>query len=294
MDSIKTTVNGFKREAYTGNNRCFACTIVNVGIAIVLSIGVAVGVAVASSLTGALLAAGATFVVCAAAIYFVGYLVPGTPRLTKKYFPQWLLAYFGKSYWAVKQRGKKNEEPVESGLGHVDIEESLVRAGALEECQNGVDLCLDDGFQSAWRDQIKDIRDEGTERERILDVLDVDEDVEVEFDEHGGAFEARANGHYIGTWESQAAYLADIASGQLLPEWHPDWEEFSSYQRGGLLNGLRLFMNTCPSCDQSLSFGSDTVESCCATREVAAVTCDDCGERVFEAPIPDEQDPQPA
>ncbi len=76
-----------RNPAYTGENRCVPCTAVNVAISVVAA---AVAAVAAVELAAAVLA------VSLSAIYLRGYLVPGTPTLTKRYFPPWLLARFGK------------------------------------------------------------------------------------------------------------------------------------------------------------------------------------------------------
>lgn len=80
-------VDDLKRPEYTGENRCLPCTIVN------LAIAAAVGALVARRrrVAGAL-----AFGLSAALIYLRGYLVPGTPTLTKRYLPPAVLELFGK------------------------------------------------------------------------------------------------------------------------------------------------------------------------------------------------------
>ncbi|WP_276255225.1 hypothetical protein [Halomontanus rarus] len=87
QSGLSDTINRVRQPEYTGENRCIPCTTVNVVIAAVLSVGAGLlfaplGIAVFSA---SLLA-----------IYLRGYLVPGTPTLTKRYFPDWLLAKFDK------------------------------------------------------------------------------------------------------------------------------------------------------------------------------------------------------
>ncbi|MGZ0746876.1 hypothetical protein [Haloparvum sp. AD34] len=84
---MQPALDRYKNDAYTGPNRCTPCTVVNVVLAAALGVGL-----------GAFappLGAGA-FLVGLGSIYFRGYLVPGTPELTKRYFPDWLLARFDK------------------------------------------------------------------------------------------------------------------------------------------------------------------------------------------------------
>lgn len=72
---------------YTGENRCIPCTSVNLVIAAVLAGGIA---------RRSRPLAVAAFTASLVAIYVRGYLVPGTPTLTKRYFPDWVLAAFDK------------------------------------------------------------------------------------------------------------------------------------------------------------------------------------------------------
>ncbi|MCU4972005.1 hypothetical protein OB955_04560 [Halobacteria archaeon AArc-m2/3/4] len=84
---LPNTIDRIRQPEYTGENRCIPCTSVNVVIAAVFSLGagllfVPLGVVV--------------FAASLLSIYLRGYLVPGTPTLTKRYFPDWVLAKFDK------------------------------------------------------------------------------------------------------------------------------------------------------------------------------------------------------
>ncbi|MFC6975122.1 hypothetical protein ACFQL1_11345 [Halomicroarcula sp. GCM10025709] len=72
---------------YTGENRCLPCTIVNSAIAVALAGAVGVGIAVATTPVLAGVAAALVLAVSALSIWLRGYLVPGTPELTKRYMP---------------------------------------------------------------------------------------------------------------------------------------------------------------------------------------------------------------
>ena len=72
-----------------------------------------------------------------------------------------------------------------------------------------------------------------------------------------------------------AALLADSAAATLLAGRDSEWESRLPAERGQLLAGLRLFLDTCPVCGGPLAFGKETVESCCRSVDVVAV---DCGE----------------
>lgn len=261
-----------KRPEYTGENRCLPCTVVNTIIAVGVSAVVGVGV---SRVTSQIIGLGTGFVSFGfflGLIVLRGYLIPGTPELTKRYFPKWLLALFGK-------RPAQPEVATD-----IDTEAELVDAGALGECRDGEDLCLTREFRDAWYEEIDRVEKRDSDRELLLDLLDLDE-ADVDFREYGAAFQAYVDGNAVGKWESKAAFLADLAAAAVLTERHARWGSLSVQARSQLLSGLRLFIDTCPACGGEPTFGTDTVESCCSTREVAAVSCPDCDARLFETPV---------
>ena len=87
MSVARRTLDRVRQPEYTGENRCVPCTVANLAIAAVLTAGLAF-----ASVPGA-----AVFAVFAVgSIWLRGYLVPKTPELTKRYFPDWLLAKFDK------------------------------------------------------------------------------------------------------------------------------------------------------------------------------------------------------
>lgn len=271
-----TATGGFfdrlRQPEYTGENRCMPCTVVNTLIAIVLSVGVALaGVwSGMATLGGAL--AGVIFGLSMLSIYLRGYLVPKTPELTKQYFPDWLLERFGKD---------PDPELIET---EIDPEAALVEAGALEECPDRDDLCLTEGFRAEWYDEIDRVDVDNAGRDRLLELLGVDE-ADVRFQEHGSAFLAKINNQTVGKWESQPAFTADLGAANVLAERYEDWERLPLESKSQLLNGLRLFLDACPGCGGVPEFGSETVESCCSTYEVAAVSCTECESRLFETPV---------
>ncbi len=271
--SLSNVVGRFRRPEYTGENRCIPCTITNLAITVVAAVALwwAVGTYWLSSYAVPLTAA--FVVVSLASIYFRGYLVPGTPALTKRYFPVWLLKLFDKH---------QTQAPVEGE--EIDVEATLVDAGVLAECENVDDLCIEESFHESWRAEIERAREEDTGREVLSGLLDVDQD-QLEFTEYGDgdAFGATVNGNRVGQWESYAAFLADVGAAELLQGRIDDWAEIPITNRSQLLGALRLFLDVCPSCSGDLEFGEDTVESCCRSVDVVAVTCGECDSRVFEA-----------
>lgn len=276
------TLERFRKPEYTRENRCMPCTVVNTVIAIFA--GVAVGVLFASfvSPAGGAGAALVVFGLSAASIYLRGYLVPGTPELTKRYFPPWLLRAFGKEPENATQPPTQPPSGVDEPGERLDPESELVEAGALEDCESGDDLCLTDDFRTAWHDGMNALSDES--RDALFRILDIDH-TEVSFTEFDDGFRAQTEDEILGIWESKAAYEADLAAARVLSDTYEGWAELSSEERSRLLTGLRIFLDICPECGGEPELDSETVESCCSTREVAAVSCTDCGSRLFESPV---------
>jgi hypothetical protein len=264
--SFSERVHRLRQPEYTGENRCIPCTIVNLLIAVLVS-GL---VAIASPPVAAVV-----FAVSVAAIYLRGYLVPGTPTLTKRYFPDPVLRLFDKH--------ELPEPPTVEDDS--DVEAFLLDVDAVEVCREGTDLCLTEGFREAWYDRIERLREQGDVDEGVVALfegLDIDPN-RVRIESYGDAYEAYIDDTRVGQWESRAAYLADIGAEAELRERHPAWHRLGFDERTEILGALRLWLERCPTCDGPVTLGEETVESCCRSIDVIAATCEECGARVFEA-----------
>jgi hypothetical protein len=206
-------------------------------------------------------------------IYWRGYLVPGTPTLTRQYFPDSVLAWF------------KSSRPTRHQTT-VDVEAVLRSAGAIEPCRNGTDLCITGDFSELWNREIERVQ-EGSAMETLGAMLDISPE-RMTTHEYGNAFtislddEARKQ---IGQWESEAAFRADVAGARVLERRSSDWQRLDAVERGSVLGGLRLFLDNCPACSGPVSLDQETVESCCSSHEVVALACEDCGSRLFEKTV---------
>lgn len=260
-------LTALQQPEYTGENRCIPCTVANTVIA-------AVAAAIVWILLTPLVAA-FVFVVSLAAIYLRGYLIPGTPELTKRYFPDRLLAVFD-TY--------EDPEPVD--LADFDIERWLVEAGIVAPCSDRDDLCLSEDFRWEWHEEIHRVRDQDLSRGILSDVLDIPES-DIRFESFGDAYAMFVGTQRIGTWESEAAFYADVAGAEIIPQWSDDWEALSPDARSSLLASLRLFLETCPACGGAVMLDEDVVESCCRSIDVYAVTCTECDSRLFEVKQPE-------
>jgi len=262
MSTVRNAYDALRQPEYTGENRCTPCTVVNVAIA--AGVAAAVWVLVAPAVGVAALA------VCLAAIALRGYLVPGTPTLTKRYLPDRVLAWFDK-------RPTREPEPVED----VDAAAELFAAVAIVEC-DGDDFCLEDSFRETWLARADEVEGDDELAAAAAQYFGIDAGEEVTFEPLGPAFTVLVDGTPWGEYPSRAAFLAEVAGARMLADRHEDWEAFTLAAQSELLAALRLFIDTCPSCGGPATLGEDTVESCCRDISIVAVTCDDCDQRLFE------------
>lgn len=65
-----------------------------------------------------------------------------------------------------------------------------------------------------------------------------------------------------------------------------DWEKIGVHGQSRLVYGLRIFLERCPSCDGRVAGSEQRVSSCCRSFEVIATHCEDYGNRLFEAELP--------
>ncbi|WP_144901129.1 hypothetical protein [Halobellus captivus] len=261
-----TTLNGgtfrLKRPEYTGENRCLPCTAINVAItalvaAAVGAVWIPLGVAAAG--------------IGLAAIYFRGYLVPGTPTLTKRYLPERIHRLFGTHH--------DSDVDLDAGA----IEETLLSLSVLEPCdERADDLCLTPRFRESWHEQSDRIDADTASVSRLFSGLDTDLS-ELTTERRANAFVATTGSMTLAKWESDAAFVADVAADTVLRERSTAWANLNPEPRLELLGALRLWLERCPSCAGRVALDEETVESCCRSYEVVAATCNDCEARLFEA-----------
>ncbi|TYL40384.1 hypothetical protein CV102_02070 [Natronococcus pandeyae] len=279
-DSDRDLLSVLRNPEYTGENRCVPCTILNVLIA-----------AAASALVGIVSRRGGvlTFAGSLAAIALRGYLVPGTPTLTKRYLPERILAAFDKHPLEERQR----EEPGQSTEGEpeiideferqqesaVDPERFLLEVGAVEPCKTQDDLCFTDELADTIDDRVAGLPEEPLDRALVADLYGIEpESVTVE----DRSYPAVKIGRRIHKWPSEAAFAADIATHQALSELTERWTDVPQAQRIELLEVLRSFHDSCPTCGGPITMSEDTIESCCRSYEVLALNCEGCSAPLLE------------
>ena len=287
-----------RRPEYTGENRCLPCTAVNVAIAVAAAAAIAV--------VAAIELAALALAVSLAAIWLRGYLVPGTPELTKRYLPDRVLRLFGK--------GRAAAPPAD-----VDAESYLLSADVLVETPDGADLSFAPWFASAWNDALDEMRLDASVADAADASVTAGADISVtaadapmtanddagiaadvaalatltgvdgdslSLDWRGGTAFASADGERIGHWESRAAFLADVAADRVLSDRVDDWTALPLAARSGVLGALRLFVEECPACEGPVSLEERVVESCCTSYDVVAGRCTACNARLFELDLP--------
>lgn len=258
VDSILGTV---RQPAYTGENRCLPCTVLNTGIAVAIAVSVAlfsVPVAIA------------VFVCCLTVIGLRGYLVPGTPTLVQ-YLPDRIHNAIGPTH--------ELEESVETSL---DVETTLKTAGIITDCPEVDDLCLTDSYREEWRRKMDSLQDERTQRERLARSIGVTPE-DITFEEKDTGWLVSVEEIRAGRWQSEAAFIADLASEDLLDDYLEHWETRPANDRTTLLVALRSFIERCPTCGGSVVPDEDVVKSCCREDIVSVTTtCQGCGSVLFK------------
>jgi len=218
---------------------------------------------------------GAAFAASLGAIHLRGYLVPGTPTLTKRYFPDRVLRWFDKEPNPTSIPVDDTDETI-----RIDPEQILLNARAVTPCENGTDLCLQSNFQTSWRERRQVLENESPNSEDLLDALDAPVDVSVE--EYGDALVATTDDGMLGQWPSQAAVVADVAAAAELAKRYPDWERLNPAERARVLTSLRIFIEECPACGGPVWVEQEAVESCCMSHDVVVSACQHCDAQLFE------------
>lgn len=287
MSTFDDLLLDLRKPEYTGENRCIPCTMVNIVIAIVVSVALALILVTFSSqtATAAIGIGTAVLVASLAAIGLRGYLVPYTPTLTKRYFPERVLRWFDKSAEGAEAVPELSEE--------LDIEEQLRSIGVVEPCTEIDDLCLTPSFKRTWRERITELRE--TERDsrvaELRTLLELEDEHDIE--EIGDtAAVVMVDDVQVGQWESEAALIADLAANAVFREWTEEWTSRPVAERSQLLNSTRMFLEQCPSCDAPVTLGQKTVESCCRSWDVVTVRCESCDARLFEVRVTPEMEEQ--
>lgn len=245
-------------EKHTGENRCLPCTITNSAIAIVG--------AAALALVSPLAAVGFLFV-AVAIIYLKGYLVPRTPTITRKYFPQALLAIFNKS-----------QQPTDQML---DVEQILREEDVAVIDDDKEDIRLVDSIVESIRK--RPLKSNPIKEGQIHDLLGPG-NYTASVDRLNESAIAVKEGENISQWPSFMAIRNDLRVEPVLSTSLTGWDQYSPRERATFLRAVRSLLETCPVCQRSVTVTEETKESCCSSLTVLSVECEHCQERLVEVP----------
>ncbi|MEF8801481.1 MAG: hypothetical protein V5A38_13340 [Halolamina sp.] len=296
---VPEALEQYRQPEYTGENRCLPCTAVNVAIALLLS---AFASFIGTPVLGLLVLGGSLL-----SIYLRGYLIPGTPELTKAYLPDWVLATFDKAerppFEPEPDLSEASEDPAAADSGAadttatgkpastetdgpadealIDPETLLFEVDAIRETGDSEDIELTDAFADSLLEGATELRDDEGERATALaGLLGVEAtDAIIEEEIHGPAF--YAGEERLHRWPSEAALLADASAHRALAG-RVQWETIAPAQRLGIARALRSFLSTCPVCGGAVGLTEETVSSCCRAWDVFAVRCKECEAHFLE------------
>ena len=237
-----------RNPRYTGANRCWPCTTVNV---VLLGAGAAVLGTVSDSVIAI-----ALFTVGSLGIALHGYLIPGTPQLTRV-LPDPILTALGKN--AIESGKEVNELPP-----NLPVTEALFAAKLLNEA-NRLPVDAEETISASTADYIDN---SDALKRAIVDTFDGVVEVSVRRSLGGGEnwFAFDTNEVTVNQWENRAVAALDTVAIELLAERIPDWDDRPTPDRDAMVILLRYGLQACPVC------ANEYVES-----EGARVTC--CGGR---------------
>lgn len=258
-----------RNPEHTGENRCLPCTVVNVAIA--------AGLAALAAVVALELAA-VVAVVSVGAIGLRGYLVPGTPELTKRYLPERVLQAFGKDDpptapddWDTLEKVRHHRQNA------VDEDTFLAEEGIVTGSDE--DRELTDDVVAALDERLAERETADDLRGPLADAFDSDaDDIEIDRDE----YPAVTVGNRIREWPSWSALRVDVAAHEALSAHSDRWSDVPLEQRVDMLETVRSLRTVCPACGGAVERASEVQTSCCGVHEVLAVGCVDCEARLAE------------
>jgi len=247
-------------DRYTGENRCQKCTALNLCLVMAASIAIYLYSRVLSVLF---------IMVSLSVIYLKGYVVPGTPVITKKYAPQAVMRYFDG-----KNRVDDRTEDAESVLRRYGVLTTEKASGEVRLTNSIIDGFRRQGSttNSISEDQIRGILGAGEYQVDIREISD--------------AAVAINGGDKICQWPSIAAVNCDIAARNVLEAQIGEWNQFSPRKRGLILRSFRSLIKDCPKCQSENSIGTSVQSSCCSSKTVLTVECEICQSNFVEVTSP--------
>ena len=273
--SLSTEI-GLRRPDYTGSNRCWPCTVVNVVLVASGTAAVAIagwpGVGVGLGIAGLAL------------VWLRGYVVPGTPRFAPR-----LVAPIPGSDALFHGADDADAATPDGGTGSLDPAEidgeelldRLVESGVLEV--DGDAIVPTAAYDERWQAEIDSLRDRDTEElaeiARELSPATTSQ-VRRDGDDEWVALAADDATVMQETWLRRPVAIAEIAGYRAT---EPFLDDESVRLAAARTN--RMFLDTCPDCGTELERGTDM--SCCGghtgpgDKPPETLECPACEGRLF-------------
>ncbi len=256
------TISSVRNPRYTGENRCLPCTVVNLLIASVLASAIGFIATVAVGVVA--------FTAFVTIIVIRGYLVPGTPTLTREYLPESVLSVFGK-------------HSADRSIDTAEIDwDTLAAAGLLENGDSGR-LRLHANFREELYLEAGRYQNSPPSDEEIAAMVGGDI-------RRLGDLAVTVDGSRRLRWPSAAALAADVAAADCIRDRVTDWTTLEARERRELLERVRVLLERCPACGGSLERTVEHDKHCCR-RPVTLVTaaCNECEIPIAERIVSDSE-----
>jgi hypothetical protein len=303
--TLRSAVGRLRRDRYTGSNRCWPCTGLNLLILAALAAG-------AWLTLGAAVGVG-TLVVGLAAVWLRGYLVPLTPRVTPPLLAALPTSWSPHAAPPEPEAGPRSRVPpaddgdgdsragdgpgrgvgadaaartesTDGVDGHADADATLLgrlfEAGVLTEDDRGVGLAP--SFAAAWRSRAaaaRPVTPDGVATALVEELPWVADATAVVDEGHRWIrLDGQAGAAVAESWLSLPAAVADLTAVRTLA----DRTSLTDRERTLAASSLRPFLEACPACGASLVTTDPT--NCCGSPRGAhgvveqVLACPDCDE----------------
>jgi hypothetical protein len=259
LASLRRHLEQYRQPAYTGENRCWPCTVLNVAIVAV------VGVALSrrDRLAGGLAVAAGCLLV-----WLRGYVVPGTPRFAPSLVEP-LPIDFGHAPDGVGSESLADDPDPEAMI------RALAEAGVIVADDEA--LSLEESFRAAWEDRMAALRELPGDELASRAAAASHQPVEGAY--HGERVLLAGDRD---VWLSPAVAVAETAAVEALAD-----RDVPADLRAQAAAPLRTFVRTCPTCGGPVA--ETTLRNCCGGPgsvqrhpELPVLACEDCDAVVFE------------
>ncbi|WP_222918484.1 hypothetical protein [Natrinema sp. SYSU A 869] len=273
------TTEWIRRPEYTGDNRCWPCTVTN-GVLLTIGVGVL-------TIAGRRTVAAAVAVIGIVAIWLRGYLVPYTPRFAPRLVTALPFGFVdhgdhtGRDAGSLSDTGIATDETAETDVPTGEaVVTALLEVGVVVPA--GEELALDESFRDEWHRKMARLRDLGFAglAAEANDLTDPSIDVRVGRDWRGrdSAIRLEGDGGRSVSF-GEAVAVAELAAARALESRIDD--EAIRLAAG---RPLRSLLDRCPRCDGDLTVSRST---CCGevtpigSTPAERLICPDCDVRLF-------------